>query len=58
VAEAGADRIGLIQAGRLCAEGTLEELGRMAGVPGAGLEEIYLALTGDGRPATGGGPES
>lgn len=44
VAERLAQRIGIIQHGRLIAEGTLEEL-RVA-APGATLEEMFLRLTG------------
>ena len=50
VAEAVAHRIGIIQAGSLCAEGSLEELRAKAGLPGADLEDVFLALTRDGRP--------
>jgi ABC-2 type transport system ATP-binding protein len=45
VAERLADRIGIIQAGRLVAEGTLEELRMHSGSNGATLEEIFLQLT-------------
>jgi ABC-2 type transport system ATP-binding protein len=45
VAEAVCDRIGIIQAGRLVAVGTLEELRQRAG-NAQGLEEIFLKLTG------------
>jgi ABC-2 type transport system ATP-binding protein len=48
VAERVADRIGIIQAGRLVAEGTLEELRRRAG-RGESLEDVFLQLTGEGR---------
>lgn len=44
VAERLAQRIGIIQHGRLIAEGTLDQL-RMA-TPGATLEELFLRLTG------------
>jgi ABC-2 type transport system ATP-binding protein len=56
VAERLADRIGIIQRGRLIAEGTLEEL-RAAGGPkredaSASLEDLFLDLTGqDGQRA-------
>jgi ABC-2 type transport system ATP-binding protein len=46
VAERLAQRIGIIQHGRLIAEGTLDEL-RVA-TPGATLEETFLRLTGPG----------
>jgi ABC-2 type transport system ATP-binding protein len=48
VAERVADRIGIIQNGRLVAEGTLEELRRRAG-RGESLEDVFLQLTGEGR---------
>ena len=45
VAERLADRIGIIHAGRLCAEGTLEELRARAGRAGDSLEDVFLAIT-------------
>ncbi len=45
VAERLADRIGIIQRGRLIAEGTLVELRGAGGVDDASLEEIFLHLT-------------
>jgi ABC-2 type transport system ATP-binding protein len=44
VAERLAQRIGIIQHGRLIAQGTLEELREQA--PGATLEDLFLQLTG------------
>ncbi len=44
VAERMAERIGVIAQGRLIAEGTLEELSRLAGRGQANLEDIFLAL--------------
>jgi ABC-2 type transport system ATP-binding protein len=44
VAEEMADRIGIINGGRLVAVGTREELRRQSGTSGA-LEEAFLALT-------------
>jgi ABC-2 type transport system ATP-binding protein len=44
VAERMADRIGVIAAGKLIAEGTLEELNSRAGKRGTSLEETFLAL--------------
>lgn len=44
VAERLAQRIGIIQHGRLIAQGTLEELRKQA--PGATLEDMFLQLTG------------
>ena len=45
VAERLADRIGIIHAGRLCAEGTLEELRARTGRAGDSLEDVFLAIT-------------
>ena len=45
VAERLADRIGIINAGRLCAEGTFEELRALTGQAGDSLEEVFLHLT-------------
>ncbi len=44
VAERLADRIGIIQSGRLLAEGTLAELRRRAGGEGGTLEDVFLQL--------------
>ncbi len=44
VAERMADRIGIIRAGRLVAEGTLAELRQARGAAGASLEEMFIAL--------------
>ena len=44
VAERLADRIGIIRAGRLVAEGTLAELQATRGAAGASLEEMFIAL--------------
>ncbi|MDB5512130.1 MAG: drrA [Enterovirga sp.] len=49
VAERMAERIGLIAAGRLIAEGTLDELRRHSGRGGSSLEEVFLALV-EGPP--------
>ena len=46
VAERVADRIGIIQHGRLLAEGTLDELRGRAGGGNASLEDVYLQLVG------------
>jgi ABC-2 type transport system ATP-binding protein len=54
VAERVADRIGVMVAGRLLAEGDLDDLRRQAGAGHASLEDTFLALleTGAGeRPA-------
>ena len=52
IAQAICDRIAIMQNGRLLALGTMEELRREAGMPGSGLEDIFLKLTGasDIRP--------
>ncbi|HEX5379246.1 MAG TPA: ABC transporter ATP-binding protein [Phenylobacterium sp.] len=47
VAERMADRIGIIQQGRLLAEGTLDELRARTGESGATLEDVFLDLTGE-----------
>jgi ABC-2 type transport system ATP-binding protein len=39
------DRLVLLSAGRIVGEGTIEDLRRRAGMPNAGLEELFLALT-------------
>jgi len=44
VAERLVDRIGIIQSGRLVAEGTLDELRTTAGRAGGTLEEVFLRL--------------
>lgn len=51
VAERMAERIGIIQAGRLAAEGTLDELRERAGQTGGTLEDVFLRVTAEG-PAT------
>src|SRR5579864_1497249 len=47
VAERLADRIGIIQAGKLLAEGTLTELRERAGEREGTLEDVFLELTGE-----------
>ena len=47
VAERLADRIGIIQAGKLLAEGTLAELRERAGEREGTLEDVFLELTGE-----------
>jgi len=51
VAERIADRIGIIQAGKLLAEGTLAELRERAGEREGTLEDVFLELTGEGEVA-------
>lgn len=46
VAEALCDRIAIISAGRIIAQGTMEELRAQAQAGGAHLEEIFLKVTG------------
>jgi ABC-2 type transport system ATP-binding protein len=47
VAERMADRIGIIAGGRLIAEGTQEDLRRLAGKSAANLEDAFLTLIAD-----------
>ncbi len=49
VAERLADRIGIIDRGRLIAEGTLKELTSSAGGEGKSLEDLFLELTDGAR---------
>lgn len=51
VAERLADRIGIIQHGRLAAEGPLEELRARTGRARGSLEDVFLHLTGPGAEA-------
>ena len=51
VAERMAERIGIIHAGRLKVEGTLEELRAHAGQAGGTLEDVFLAVTGSAADA-------
>ncbi len=48
VAERMAERIGIIHAGRLIAEGSLEELRTHSGREGATLEDVFLSVTASG----------
>ena len=45
VAERLADRIGIVDRGRLAAEGTLEDLRKTAGHDRSTLEDLFLSLT-------------
>jgi len=47
VAEELAHRIAVIHAGRICAVDSMTELREAVGLPQAGLEELFLALTSD-----------
>lgn len=47
VAERMAERIGVIAAGRLIAEGTLDELRAQAGQDGSSLEDVFLNLVAE-----------
>jgi ABC-2 type transport system ATP-binding protein len=49
VAERMADRIGVMVAGRLLAEGNLDELRRQVGAGHASLEDTFLALVESDR---------
>jgi ABC-2 type transport system ATP-binding protein len=51
VAERMADRIGIIQHGRLVADGTLDDLRARTGEGQATLEDLFLELTGAEEPA-------
>jgi ABC-2 type transport system ATP-binding protein len=50
VAERLAERIGIIQAGRLLAEGTLAELRGHSGMRDSSLEDVFLGLVGAEAP--------
>jgi ABC-2 type transport system ATP-binding protein len=52
VAERLVDRIGIIQSGRLLAEGTLDDLRRKSGRADSTLEDVFLHLVNPaGAPA-------
>jgi ABC-2 type transport system ATP-binding protein len=46
IAEAICDRITILQNGLVLAEGTAQQLREKAGLPGSGLEDVFLKLTG------------
>ncbi|WP_283168077.1 ABC transporter ATP-binding protein [Methanocella conradii] len=48
IAQAMCTRIAIMYNGRLLALGTMEELRQAASMPGSGLEDIFLKLTGTG----------
>ena len=45
IAERLAERISIIQKGKIVADGTLEELRAKSGTAGASLEDVFLNLT-------------
>jgi ABC-2 type transport system ATP-binding protein len=51
VAERLADRIGIVQRGKLLAEGTMEQLRSRVGIASGTLEDLFLALTAPERSA-------
>jgi ABC-2 type transport system ATP-binding protein len=46
IAQAVCDRIAIMYQGNLLALGNMEELQKMASLPGSGLEDVFLKLTG------------
>ena len=46
IAEAICNKITILQTGRIIAEGSPDELRHKAGLPGSGLEEVFMKLTG------------
>jgi ABC-2 type transport system ATP-binding protein len=48
IAQAVCDRIGIMYQGQLLALGNMDELRKMAQLPGSGLEDVFLKLTGTG----------
>jgi len=48
IAEAVCDRIGIMYQGNILALGNMNELRQRASMPGSGLEDIFLKLTGTG----------
>ncbi len=46
IAQALCDRIGIMYQGQLLALGNMEELRKTASLPGSGLEDVFLRLTG------------
>jgi ABC-2 type transport system ATP-binding protein len=46
IAEAICDRLTILQGGKILAEGTSRDLRENAGLPGSGLEDVFLKLTG------------
>jgi ABC-2 type transport system ATP-binding protein len=48
IAEAICDRIAIMYQGRILALGSMDELRQKASLPGSGLEDVFLKLTGAG----------
>jgi ABC-2 type transport system ATP-binding protein len=48
IAEAVCDRIAIMYQGNILALGNMDELRRIASLPGSGLEDVFLKLTGTG----------
>ena len=46
IAEAICDKLTILQGGKVLAEGTSKDLRENAGLPGSGLEDVFLKLTG------------
>jgi ABC-2 type transport system ATP-binding protein len=46
IAEAICDKLTILQGGKILAEGTARDLRENAGLPGSGLEDVFLKLTG------------
>jgi ABC-2 type transport system ATP-binding protein len=46
IAEAICDKLTILQGGKILAEGTSKDLRDNAGLPGSGLEDVFLKLTG------------
>jgi len=51
IAEQMCDRVAILDGGNLAAIGTLSELSAVVGLPGASLEDIFLAMTGGAAQA-------
>jgi ABC-2 type transport system ATP-binding protein len=48
IAQAMCNRIAIVYHGKLLAVGTMDEIRESAKMPGTGLEDIFLKLTGTG----------
>lgn len=51
IAEKLCDRVGIIQKGRLVAQGSMDEMRTRMKTPGMNLEEMFMAVTGEGAEA-------